>query len=335
VDRGTRVERPADRPLRPPPSTPPPRASGPSPAGEGPTRPVAVVTGSNRGIGRALAGALGERGYHLVLLCRTEAKGRDTVRELERETGARGMDWLAADLEDPEALRAAAEDAARRFTRIHLLVNNAGLVSRRYRETATGVEATLAVNHLAQVRFTLPLLPFLRAGALDEGEARIINVSSGAHARRFDPGAFDGPRGFSPGKAYAQSKLLNLLFTFDLAPRLETLGIRVNAVHPGLVNTHLLRTFLPGGLLAKPLSALVGMVSQTPEEGARTPLFAATDPGLQGVSGRYFRKEKEAEPASVARDPGTREDARRWTAGLTGMDWGEAARIAVGDRGVE
>jgi len=296
---------------------------------------VAVVTGANRGIGRALAGALGERGYHLVLLCRTEAKGRDTARELERETTANGVDWLAADLEDPEAVRRAAEDAARRFPRIHLLVNNAGLVSRRYRETATGVEATLAVNHLAQVRFTLPLLPSLRAGALADGEVRIINVSSGAHARRFNPGAFDGPRGFSPGKAYAQSKLLNLLFTFDLAPRLEELGIRVNAVHPGLVNTHLLRTFLPGGLLAKPLSALVGMVSQTPEEGARTPVFAATDPGLRGISGRYFRKEREAEPAPVARDPGTQEEARRWTAGLTGMDWGNAARLATGDGGAE
>jgi retinol dehydrogenase 12 len=317
--------------------TPSSAASGPPPTREGPARPVAVVTGANRGIGRALAGALGERGYHLVLFCRSEATGRNTARELEREIPALGIDWLAADLEDPDAIRRAAEEAARRFPRIHLLVNNAGLVSRRYRETATGVEATLAVNHLAQVRFTLPLLPVLRAGALEDGrdgEVRIINVSSGAHARRYDPGAFEGPRGFSPGKAYAQSKLLNLLFTFDLAPRLEALGIQVNAVHPGLVNTDLLRTFLPGGLLAKPLAALVGRVAQTPEEGARTPVFAATDPRLRGISGRYFRKEREAEPASVARDPGTQEDARLWTAGLTGMDWGNAARIATGNGGV-
>lgn len=322
-------------PSTPPPSNPPLAGSGPSPTGEGQNGPVAVVTGANRGIGRALAGALGERGYHLVLLCRTETKGRNTALELEREGAARRIDWLAADLEDPDAVRGAAEDAARRFPRIHLLVNNAGLVSRRYRETATGVETTLAVNHLAQVRFTLPLLPSLRAGALEDGEVRIINVSSGAHARRFNVGAFDGPRGFSPGKAYAQSKLLNLLFTFDLAPRLEALGIRVNAVHPGLVNTHLLRTLLPRGLLARPLSALVGMVSQTPEEGARTPLFAATDPGLRGVSGRYFRKEREADPAPVARDPATRDDARRWTAGLTGIDWGEAPRMVTGEGGVE
>jgi NAD(P)-dependent dehydrogenase (short-subunit alcohol dehydrogenase family) len=296
---------------------------------------VAVITGANRGIGAATALGLARAGLHVTLVARTASRGQEAAEELAEEAGpgSGGFSWVAGDLGRADAVERVAAELLDQHPRIHLLVNNAGVMNRRFRLTADGLEETLAVNHLATVRLTHRLLPALLAAAQGPGEApfgaaesRIVILSSGAHARRLDLTAFEGPKGYAGRHAYGQSKLLNLLHAFDLARRLEGSGVQVNAVHPGLVGTGLLYDFLPDGVVRRLLTPVLRLVSRTPEEGARTPLRVALDPALAGVAGRYFRDEDEADPAPVARDREIQEGVRAWTHGLTGVDWGAIPR---------
>jgi NAD(P)-dependent dehydrogenase (short-subunit alcohol dehydrogenase family) len=312
--------------------------TNPSQAASASPRPVAVVTGASQGIGRFTALGIAEAGFHVTVVARSEARGRETVEDLSEALGvaegsgpfAGPFDWVAADLAREHDIERAARELLARHPRISLLVNNAGIVSRKYGAAPEGLERTLVVNHLAPVRLTHALLPALLAAGAEgtpsrtgtSGGARIVILSSGAHAKRLDLTAFEGPRGYSGLHAYAQSKLLNLLHAFDLARVLAGTGVTVNAVHPGLVGTGLLDSFVPAGVLRRALSPVLRLVSRTPEEGARTSVLVATSPELAGVSGRYFAKEAPADPAPAALDPENQQGVRRWTEGLTGIDWG-------------
>jgi retinol dehydrogenase-12 len=302
--------------------------------------PVAVLTGGAQGIGRATAPGLLRAGFHLVLLVRSHDRGMATRASLVSELGApieARVDWVVADLESGEAIGAATETLCARYPNIHLLVNNAGVVTRRHQLTAEGIERTLAVNHLAYVRVVRGVLPALlasvhqREGAAIQGDVpigpqadvRIVQVSSDAHAKRLDLTAFSGPRGFSPYGAYAQTKLLNLFHTFDLAEALLPFGITANALHPGLISTGLLDSFFPPGPIGAPFRALARWKGKSVEEGARTPTLVATDPSIRGVTGGYFRRGAQANPAPVALDPVLRNGVRQWTESLVGFDWRE------------
>jgi NAD(P)-dependent dehydrogenase (short-subunit alcohol dehydrogenase family) len=302
---------------------------------------IALVTGANRGVGRATALGVARAGFHVVVAARTPRRAAEAATELSSElaehtgtpsapprpdgtSGGGSFSWVAADLSMGDAVAGLAREVTGRHPRIHLLVNNAGIADRAHRVSAEGIERTLAVNHLAPVRLTHHLLPVLLAAGGDGATgARILNVSSGAHAKRLDLTAFEGPKGYAGLHAYSQSKLLNLLHTFDMARRLEGSGVTFNAVHPGLVGTGLLYDFLPEGLVRRMLTPLLRAVSATPERGAHTPVKAATDPELTGVTGRYFRKGIDTEPAAVSREREVQEGVRRWTLGLTGIDWAE------------
>ncbi|CAN5644276.1 SDR family oxidoreductase [soil metagenome] len=297
-------------------------------------RPVAVITGASQGIGRFTALGIAEAGFQVTVVARSKARGRETVEDLSEahgsSTGSGPFDWVAADLSREDEIEDAAREILSRYPRVSLLVNNAGLVARKYGSTPEGLERTLVVNHLAPVRLTHALLPaILAAGATGtpsstgtSGGARIVILSSGAHAKRLDLTAFEGPRGYSGLHAYAQSTLLNLLHACDLARVLAGTGVTVNAVHPGLVGTGLLDSFVPEGLVRRTLSPVLRLVSKSPEEGARTSIRVATSPEVAGITGRYFAKEAPAEPAPAALDPENQQGVRRWTEGLTGIDWG-------------
>jgi NAD(P)-dependent dehydrogenase (short-subunit alcohol dehydrogenase family) len=284
-----------------------------------PAPPIAVLTGGSRGIGRATALGLAGAGYQVVLVTRTEESGAMAVRDLATVVPGR-FSFVAADLRDLGAVLEAGRILVERYPRISLLVNNAAVALRTYQATPAGVEETLAVNHLATVVLTYGVLPALLVqGAV--GGARILNVSSEAHAKQLDLTAFEGPNGYAGFHAYAQSKLLNLIHAFDLARTLEGTGIQVHAVHPGLVATELLSGFVPAGILRRMATPLIHLLAMSPEAGARTSIYAATHPDTLESTGRYFVKRAAAEPAPVARDPEVHDGVHQWTEALTGIAW--------------
>jgi NAD(P)-dependent dehydrogenase (short-subunit alcohol dehydrogenase family) len=241
-----------------------------------------LVTGASDGIGKATAVALARAGAKVVILARTEAKGQ-AARQAIRSTAGVDVEVVAADLSSQQQVRWVAAEYKRRFDRLDVLVNNAGVLASHRRVTADGLEETFAVNHLAYFLLTRELLDILQASA----PARVVNVSSEAHrgARmQWDDLQFATHR-YGSWRAYGQSKLADLLFTYELARRLEGTGITANAVHPGTVGTGLARTY--GGPAAV-LMRLARPFLLSPEEGARTSVYLAGSQQVEGVSGRYF-----------------------------------------------
>ena len=256
---------------------------------------VCVVTGASSGIGRAVALGLAERGATVALICRSEARGAAVVEEIERRGGKGSATLLLADLASQRQVRAVAADCLERFDRLDVLVNNAGVSGWRTRlVTEGGLERTFAVNHLAPFLLTGLLVERLKASA----PARVLTVSSAAH--RFfslDLDDLQGERRYSSFGAYCRSKLANVLFTHELARRLEGTGVTANCLHPGVVATGLFRD-MPRWLRTLLASPLV----LTPERGADTVLHLATAPELAAVSGRYFVRRRAARPSRASRD---------------------------------
>lgn len=270
---------------------------------------VCVITGATAGIGQATAAGLAERGATVVLVARSPDKARASAEEIIRATGNERVQTVIADLSVQAQVRAAAAEIAGRFPAIHVLVNNAGVYTRRREVTADWIETQLAVNHLAPFLLTNLLMDRLRAGA----PARVVNVSSDAHKagtiRWDDIGLEEGYKGL---RAYANTKLMNILFTRELARRVDASRVTANALHPGVVGTSLLiGGFAPIGWFKRFL--------RTPEQGASTSIYLASSPEVAGVTGGYYKDEKPIKPSAAARDD---EAARRlWTLSeqLTGL----------------
>jgi NAD(P)-dependent dehydrogenase (short-subunit alcohol dehydrogenase family) len=270
---------------------------------------VAVVTGGSAGIGRETARGLAAAGATVALVVRSRERGEDARRDIAAATGG-DVHLVLADLALQRDVRRAAAEVRDRFGAVHVLVNNAATYARRREATAEGIEMQLAVNHLAPFLLTGLLLDTLRASA----PARVVTVSSGAHrGRRIPWDDLQAERRYRAFPRYGETKLMNLLFTRELARRLDGSGVTANAVHPGVVGTELLF----GGL---GLLRLFRRWMKTPAEGAVTSLHAALSPEGGAVTGRYF---VDAAPAET--DPAARDDAaaaRLWrvSAELTGLD---------------
>jgi NAD(P)-dependent dehydrogenase (short-subunit alcohol dehydrogenase family) len=256
---------------------------------------IALVTGSTDGVGRMVARSLAKDGAEVIVHGRDGDRGRGLVAEIE--AGGGRARFIAADLADLAEVRSLAETVLGSTARLDLLVNNAGIGSGgrgAARQTnAAGHELRFAVNYLAGFALTLRLLPWLRASA----PARIVNVASaGQHAIDFDDVMLT--RGYSGGRAYMQSKLAQILFTFDLAQSLEGTGVTVNCLHPA---TYMATTMVREAGV-KPWS--------TVEEGARAILNLATSPALEGRSGLYFDGLEESRANAQADDPRARRRLR-------------------------
>ena len=274
---------------------------------------VCMVTGATSGIGKVTARELAQRGAAVVVVGRSQAKSEATVSQLRQQTANPSVDFLLADLSSQQEIRRLAREFESRYSRLDVLVNNAGAIMLSRRESVDEIEMTLALNHLAYFLLTNLLLDILKSSA----PARIINVSSNSHERaKLDFDDLQHRSRYWGWRAYARSKLANILFSYELARRLEGTGVTVNAVHPGLVGTNLLAN---NGALGRLLKVAVGIVGMSPERGARTSIYLATSPEVETVTGGYFFQEQEVPSSGASYDE---DDARRlWqlSSDLTGL----------------
>jgi retinol dehydrogenase 12 len=246
---------------------------------------VCVVTGANRGIGRATAEGLAELGGTVVLVCRRREDGQTVARTIAAR-GRATPDVVRADLSSQASIREAASEIEARYSRIHVLINNAGVIPPRREVTVNGLEMQFAVNHLAYFLLTRLLLPQLESGA----PSRIVNVSSGVHTQTtMDFDDLQSERRYVANEAYARSKLANILFTYELARRLSGTGVTVNCLTPGVVATQMLADYMGSRVAGGAGTRTFGA---TPEEGAETSIYLASAPELAGVTGKYFERRK-------------------------------------------
>ncbi|MDZ7676904.1 MAG: SDR family NAD(P)-dependent oxidoreductase [Acidimicrobiales bacterium] len=274
---------------------------------------TAIVTGANSGIGLETARGIARAGYRTVLWCRDPQKAAAAKVDIDGTARNGHTEIVLADLASQTGIRRAVDDLDRRVDTLDLLVNNAAAIVRKRTETDEGVDAALAINHLGPFLLTNLLLPKLRAAP----SARIVNVASDAHKLgKIDFDDLQATGGYGPFgfPRYGQTKLMNVLFTRELARRLADTEITANSVHPGAVRTNL-------GHPPAVIRALVGLFFQSPEDGARTSLAAALDAEFAEVTGSYFVKGRPADHklAKAARDDEAA--ARLWTMSeeLTGL----------------
>ncbi len=275
---------------------------------------VCLVTGATDGHGRAVARELAKRGADVVLLGRSLEKCRRVQAELAGESGGKSPEILVCDLASRAAIDRAASEYLASGRPLHVLVNNAGLVSQAREENAEGIELTFAVNYLAMFQLTLRLLPRL----LESAPARIVNVSSDTY--RMASLDFDDlqlARGYSFMRAYARSKLAITYFTLELARRIEGRGVSVNAVDPGPIASNIGAN--NPGFAYRIAGPLIRLLFPSPERAARTALMLATDPQLAAATGGYYRSGKRRE-RPLAFDAAVSERLWRISAELTRVD---------------
>lgn len=252
------------------------------------TGKLVLITGATNGIGKETALGLARLGARIVMVGRSAEKTQAVVDEIKAKTGNLQMEYLLADLSSMAEVRRLADEFKGRYDRLDVLINNAGAVFASRQETIDGYEMTFALNHLSYFLLTELLLDRLKACA----PSRIVNVSSDAHT--FGPMNFDDlmtKNNYSLGgfRAYGQSKLANVLFTYELARRLEGTGVTANVLHPGLVASGFGRN---NGALMNLAMRIVQRFALTSERGASTSIYLASSPEVEGVSGKYFELSK-------------------------------------------
>lgn len=269
-----------------------------------------LVTGASTGIGFATAMELAGRGASLVMVCRTRERGEKAREEIIRASGSKTIELLVCDLASQKQIRALAAEYKSRRDTLHVLINNAAVVPAQRTLTEDGIEMQFAVNHLAYFLLTNLLLDPLKAGA----PSRIVNVASGMHFRTaMDFNDLQAEKGYKAMKHYGLTKLLNILFTYELARKLEGMGVTANCLSPGFTATDLGRDFPPFSRF------IMKMMARKKEEGARTVIYLAASPEVASVSGKYFSKGKEVPSSKDTHDV---EAARRlWelSARMTGL----------------
>ena len=272
-----------------------------------------VITGANTGIGKAAAESLAALGARIVMVCRNRERGERARAEIieAANRGGRGgsADLMIADLSSQADVRAVASDILAAYPQIDVLVNNAGLALPQRELTVDGIERTFAVNYLAYFMLANLLLPALLAA----GRARVINVSSAAHGRaKLEFDNLQGERRYSNFGMYAASKLEDVMLTFALARRLTGVGITVNSLHPGVVATEIWRQVAVLRILSR-------WFMTSPEKGARTTVFLAASPDVEGITGKYFDECQPAKTSRISQDVEMQEKLWGVSAALTGV----------------
>ncbi|HEX6470155.1 MAG TPA: SDR family NAD(P)-dependent oxidoreductase [Streptosporangiaceae bacterium] len=265
-----------------------------------------LVTGATSGIGKETALRLAMLGAGVVIVARDAGRGAAAAEEIRGRVPHGRVEAMTADLSSPARVRRLAGEVQARYDRLDVLVNNAGVLTTRGRTTADGLETTFATNHLGAFLLTNLLRGLLERSA----PARVVTVASAAHKQVRTIPWDDLARGTWPeqAQAYPLSKLLNILFTFELARRLGRTGVTANCLHPGFVRTALGRDVT--GVLGAAVRLAVRF-RPGPATGAKTSVYLASSPEVAGVTGGYFVKCRQAEPSALARD--AEAAARLWT----------------------
>jgi len=272
-----------------------------------------LITGATSGIGLEAAVDIARAGAQVVITARDEAKGRKVVEEIKQRSGAAKIDLLLCDFTSQESTRHLAAEFLAKYPALHILINNAGTVYATRELTKEGIEKTFAVNHLGYFLLTNLLLERIVASA----PARIVNVASAGHHQgtmNFDDLNFD--HDYAIMKGYARSKLGNVLFTNELARRLAGKHVIVNSLHPGAVSTNI---WSHAQWWLQPVLAIMKLFFVTPHEGSETITYLATSPEVEGVSGQYFVKCKQARTSRLSRDEAVAKKLWDVSAKLTGL----------------
>lgn len=278
-----------------------------------------LVTGATSGIGLEASGELARLGASVVLVGRDPARTEAAVADVAAQSGSREVSHLLCDFSSQAAIRKLAADFLARHDRLHVLVNNAGGVNKTRRLTVDGIEMTFAVNHLGYFLLTNLLCDLLVRSA----PARVVTVASIGHrSGTLDFDDFDFQRGgYAIMRAYARSKLANVLFAAELARRLAGTGVTSNSVHPGSVATNI---WSGAPLWAKPIINIFWRpFFISAREGAANVVHLAASPELTGVTGRYFEERKLVAPAPLAQDEDLAKRLWEESAGLVGLSSGE------------
>ena len=257
-----------------------------------------LISGATNGIGKQSALELAKMGAQVVIIGRNKAKTDEALREIQTGSGNKDVHALIADLSSMAEVRQVAGDFRKQFSRLDVLLNNAGGVFVSRQETVDGYEMTFALNHLSYFLLTNLLLDMLKASA----PSRIVNVASEAQSGGtldFNDLQLKNSYGMGGFKAYSQSKLMNVMFTYELARRLAGSGVMANVLHPGFVNTGFGRN--NRGLMQMIMSVITLFAIKV-EDGAQTSVYLASSPEVEGVTGKYFDKSKPKQSSAVSYD---------------------------------
>lgn len=260
-----------------------------------------IITGSNIGLGKEAAKEFAGRGANVILACRSIEKCRKTRRELVLATKNKSIVCEQLDLSSLESVREFAARINANVKRVHILVNNAGVMRCPKSLTKDGFEMQLGVNHLGHFFLTMQLLEAVKAAA----PSRIINLASTAHLRgKINFEDFNSSESYDAAAAYNQSKLANVLFTRELSRKLKGTGVSVFAVHPGIVNTEITRHMSVANsvVAAAFVKPLMWFFSKSPRQGVQTILHCALSEGLEADTGAYFSNCKVAAANPIADD---------------------------------
>jgi NAD(P)-dependent dehydrogenase (short-subunit alcohol dehydrogenase family) len=274
---------------------------------------VCMVTGANAGIGKATAQGLANIGATVVMICRSRERGEVALSEIKKQSSNHRISLLVADLSSQAEIRKLAADFKGQHSKLHVLVNNAGIIPRKREVTVDGFETQFAVNHLAPFLLTNLLLNVLKSSA----PARIVTVASDMYrGATLDFDDLQSEQSYGPVRAYCRTKLANVLFTCELARRLEGTGVTANCLHPGVVATKLLADAMG---VPSALRSTIRLIGSKPEKGAKTSIYLAASPEVETVSGKYFIKQKAVEPSQASSDGNTASRLWRVSAELTGI----------------
>lgn len=260
---------------------------------------ICLITGANSGVGKEIALGLAKSGAHVIMVCRNVNKGQAALEEIKIASGSQAVDLLIADLSSKESVHLLSKKIYENYPRLNVLINNAGVVLKKKILSTDGIEMTLATNYLGALRLTLALRNLLAKTA----PSRVINISSAIHKwAKLDLADLQYEnRKYQFMKAYAQSKLLLNIMTFDLARKFESTGITINCVHPGAVRTALGSNNAHSTIL-KFIDKLIKFFFLTPEQAAKPILDLIISPKWANITGKYFVKGSTVQPSSISCD---------------------------------